>query len=316
MKKTKNLIILLLIIALSFSLTACSKEDNSAQTSNEAEGNGETVKSQFPLTITDFLGREITIEKEPERIVSLAPSVTELIFAVGAGDRVVGVTEYDTYPEEVKDLPKVGGFKGPNIELITAQEPDIVFASTLSGKEEMETLEKMGIPVVMIEAKSIDNIYESIEMLGKITNKEEKAQTIVNEMKSKIQEISNKVKDRPKIKVFHLIDINGNWTAGSGTFIHELINLAGGQNIAEDTEGWVQYSIEELVSKNPDAIVMSSYAGDVETIKNMEGYKETNAVKNNNIYVVSNDDIISRATNRIVLGLEEIAKFLHPEVFN
>jgi len=316
MKKTKNLIILLLIIALSFSLTACSKEDNSAQTSNEAEGNGETVKSQFPLTITDFLGREITIEKEPERIVSLAPSVTELIFAVGAGDRVVGVTEYDTYPEEVKDLPKVGGFKGPNIELITAQEPDIVFASTLSGKEEMETLEKMGIPVVMIEAKSIDNIYESIEMLGKITNKEEKAQTIVNEMKSKIQEISEKVKDRPKIKVFHLIDINGNWTAGSGTFIHELINLAGGQNIAEDTEGWVQYSIEELVSKNPDAIVMSSYAGDVETIKNMEGYKETNAVKNNNIYVVSNDDIISRATNRIVLGLEEIAKFLHPEVFN
>ena len=191
-----------------------------------------------------------------------------------------------------------------------------VFASTLSGKEEMETLEKMGIPVVVIEAKSIDNIYESIEMLGKITNKEEKAQTIVNEMKSKIQEISNKVKDRPKIKVFHLIDINGNWTAGSGTFIHELINLAGGQNIAEDTEGWVQYSIEELVSKNPDAIVMSSYAGDVETIKNMEGYKETNAVKNNNIYVVSNDDIISRATNRIVLGLEEIAKFLHPEVFN
>ena len=316
MKKTKNLIILLLIIALSFSLTACSKEDNSAQTSNEAEGNGETVKSQFPLTITDFLGREITIEKEPERIVSLAPSVTELIFAVGAGDRVVGVTEYDTYPEEVKDLPNVGGFKGPNIELITAQEPDIVFASTLSGKEEMETLEKMGIPVVVIEAKSIDNIYESIEMLGKITNKEEKAQTIVNEMKSKIQEISNKVKDRPKIKVFHLIDINGNWTAGSGTFIHELINLAGGQNIAEDTEGWVQYSIEELVSKNPDAIVMPSYAGDVETIKNMEGYKETNAVKNNNIYVVSNDDIISRATNRIVLGLEEIAKFLHPEVFN
>lgn len=316
MKKTKNLIILLLIIALSFSLTACSKEDNSAKTSNEAEGNGETVKSQFPLTITDFLGREITIEKEPERIVSLVPSVTELIFAVGAGDRVVGVTDYDTYPEEVKDLPKVGGVKGPNIELITAQEPDIVFASTLSGKEEMETLEKMGIPVLVIEAKSIDNIYESIEILGKITNKEEKAQTIVNEMKSKIQEISNKVKDRPKIKVFPLIDINGNWTAGSGTFIHELINLAGGQNIAEDTEGWVQYSIEELVRKNPDAIIMPSYAGDVETIKNMEGYKETNAVKNNNIYVVSNDDIISKPSNRIVLGLEEIAKFLHPEVFN
>ncbi len=314
MKQIKNLLILLLIVALSFS-TACST-DTANQSEKESETQAEVEKDVFPLTITDFLEKEITIEQEPKRIVSLAPSVTELIFALGAGDKVVGVTEYDTYPEEVKDIAKVGGFEGPNIELITAQKPDIVFASNLSGKEEMETLEKMGIPVIMIESKSIDDIYKSIEIIGKITDTEEKGKEIIEEMKNRIQEISDKVKDKPKVKVYNLVDINGNWTGGKGTFIHEIINLAGGTNIAEDLEGWVQYSIEELVRKNPDVIVMPSYAGDVDSIKNMEGFKDANAVKNDNIYVVSNDDLISRATNRIVLGLEEIAKFLHPEVFN
>jgi len=305
---------MLLIVALSFS-TACST-DTTNQSDKESETQAEVEKELFPLTVTDFLEKEITIEQEPKRIVSLAPSVTELIFALGAGDKVVGVTEYDTYPEEVKDIAKVGGFEGPNIELITAQKPDLVFASNLSGKEEMETIEKMGIPVVMIEARSIDDIYKSIEIIGKITDTEEKGKEIIEEMKNRIQEISDKVKDKPKVKVYNLVDINGNWTGGKGTFIHEIINLAGGTNIAEDLEGWVQYSIEELVRKNPDVIVMPSYAGDVDSIKNMEGFKDTNAVKNDNIYVVSNDDLISRATNRIVLGLEEIAKFLHPEVFN
>lgn len=314
MKQIKNSLIMLLIVALSFS-TACST-DTTNQSDKESETQAEVEKELFPLTVTDFLEKEITIEQEPKRIVSLAPSVTELIFALGAGDKVVGVTEYDTYPEEVKDIAKVGGFEGPNIELITAQKPDLVFASNLSGKEEMETIEKMGIPVVMIEARSIDDIYKSIEIIGKITDTEEKGKEIIEEMKNRIQEISDKVKDKPKVKVYNLVDINGNWTGGKGTFIHEIINLAGGTNIAEDLEGWVQYSIEELVRKNPDVIVMPSYAGDVDSIKNMEGFKDTNAVKNDNIYVVSNDDLISRATNRIVLGLEEIAKFLHPEVFN
>ena len=184
MKQIKNLLILLLIVALSFS-TACST-DTTNQSDKESETQAEVEKELFPLTVTDFLEKEITIEQEPKRIVSLAPSVTELIFALGAGDKVVGVTEYDTYPEEVKDIAKVGGFEGPNIELITAQKPDLVFASNLSGKEEMETIEKMGIPVVMIEARSIDDIYKSIEIIGKITDTEEKGKEIIEEMKKKL----------------------------------------------------------------------------------------------------------------------------------
>ncbi|MGI1691727.1 ABC transporter substrate-binding protein, partial [Thermoanaerobacter uzonensis] len=254
MRKFKGLLVLLVIFALMFSLAACStniatKPENTSQTATE------TVKTQFPLKVTDFLGREVTIDKKPQRIVSLAPSTTELIYALGAGNKVVGVTDFDNYPPEVKDVPKVGGFKGPNVEAITAQKPDIIFASTLSGKEQMESLEKMGIPVVMLEAKNIDQIYQSIRIIGQITGTEKKGEELIKQMQDKIKEINDKVKDLPKVSVFYLVSLDGNWTAGKGTFIDELINLAGGKNVAEDVNGWAQYSVEELVKKNPDVII-------------------------------------------------------------
>lgn len=315
MRKFKKLFIFLLVIVLTFSLVACTTED-SPEPQDKVENLDEIVENQFPLSITDFLERKITLEKEPERIVSLAPSTTELIYALGAGNKVVGVTDYDNYPPEVEDITKVGGFKGPNIEAITAQNPDIVLASTQSGQEEMETLENMGIPVVMIEAKDIEGIYESIRLLAQITGTNEKSQEIINEMESKISEIKDKVEDLPTIDVFYLVSFDGNWTAGKGTFIDELITLAGGKNVAQDVDGWAQYSVEELVKNNPDAIITSPHAGNVKDIEKAEGYKDINAVKNGNIFVISNDDIIARASNRIVLGLEEIAKFLHPEVLD
>ncbi|ABY93212.1 ABC transporter substrate-binding protein [Thermoanaerobacter sp. X514] len=314
MRRFKGLLALLVVFALMFSLAACST-NNATKPQDTSQTATEIVKTQFPLKVTDFLGREVTIEKEPQRIVSLAPSTTELIYALGAGNKVVGVTDFDNYPPEVKDVPKVGGFKGPNVEAITAQKPDIIFASTLSGKEQMESLEKMGIPVVMLEAKDIDQIYQSIKIIGQITGTEKKGEEIIKEMQDKIKEINDKVKNLPKVSVFYLVSLDGNWTSGKGTFIDELINLAGGKNVAEDVNGWAQYSVEELVKKNPDVIITSPHAGDVKDIKNMAGYKDTNAVKNDKVFVISNDDIISRASNRIVLGLEEIAKFLHPEAF-
>jgi len=314
MRRFKGLLALLVVFALMFSLAACST-NNATKPQDTSQTATEIVKTQFPLKVTDFLGREVTIEKEPQRIVSLAPSTTELIYALGAGNKVVGVTDFDNYPPEVKDVPKVGGFKGPNVEAITAQKPDIIFASTLSGKEQMESLEKMGIPVVMLEAKNIAQIYQSIKIIGQITGTEKKGEELIKQMQDKIKEINDKVKELPKVSVFYLVSLDGNWTAGKGTFIDELINLAGGKNVAEDVNGWAQYSVEELVKKNPDVIITSPHAGNVKDIKNMAGYKDTNAVKNDKIFVISNDDIISRASNRIVLGLEEIAKFLHPEAF-
>jgi len=266
------------------------------------------------MVITDFLGREIIINNHPERIVSLAPSCTEILFALGAGDSVVGVTDYDDYPEEVKELPKVGDFDGPNMELIAAQQPDIVFASSLSGKESMEALESLGIPVAMLEARRIEQIYQSIEFIGQITGKPLAGQTLIADMKGSIEAIAKQAAGRPKPRVFYLVDLTGNFSAGSGTFIDELITMAGGTNIAGDTQGWVQYSIEKLVEKNPEVIIAAPHSGNIESLKNLAGYRETDAVKYGRIFVISDDNIISRSSHRIVQGLKEIAGFLHPEI--
>jgi len=309
-KQKRNLVLLLAVLTISVLLSACYAGSNNSTPPAEQQH-----EPGYPLTITDFLEREITIEKAPERIVSLAPSTTEILFALGAGEKVVGVTDYDDYPEEVKKLPKVGGFKGPNMEAIAAQNPDIVFASSLSGKSSMEALENLGIPVVVLEAKGIQEIYKSIEILGRITGTAAEGEKLFNEMKSKLDTIKEKVSGLSKPKVFYIVDLNGNYTAGKGTFIDELINLAGGLNVAGEAEGWVQYSVEKIVEQNPDIIITAPHAGDINSIKTATGYKETEAVKNDRVFVVSDDNIISRASYRIVQGLEEIAKYLHPEAF-
>lgn len=315
MKKwIKNIIVFIIVAVLSLSLVSCSQKTPEKTSTNVNSAKTE-VKTTFPLKITDFMGRQVTIKKEPKRIVSLSPSTTELIYAIGAGKDVVGVTNYDDYPPEVKSVAKVGGYEGPNIEAIMAQKPDIVFASNLSGKDQMETIEKSGIPVVVLEAQNINQIYDSIKILGEITGNTEKGNEIIKTMKDKIKEISDKVKNLPKVNVFYVVDTNGNWTAGKGTFIDELITLAGGNNVASDANGWAQYSVEKLIQKNPDVIITSQHATNAKNIKNMPGYKDTKAAKEGKIFVISNDDIINRASDRIVLGLEEIAKDLHPEAF-
>ncbi|MEG6570037.1 ABC transporter substrate-binding protein [Thermoanaerobacterium thermosaccharolyticum] len=315
MKKwIKNIVVFIMIAVLSLSLVSCSQKTQEKTATNENTTKTE-VKVTFPLKITDFMGRQVTIKKEPKRIVSLSPSTTELIYAIGAGKDVVGVTNYDNYPPEVKSVAKVGGYEGPNIEAILAQKPDIVFASNLSGKDQMETLQKSGIPVVVLEAQNINQIYDSIKILGEIIGNVEKGNEIINKMKDKIKEINYKVKDLPKVNVFYVVDTNGNWTAGKGTFIDELITLAGGNNVASDANGWAQYSMEKLMQKNPDVIITSQHATNANNIKNMPGYKDTKAAKDGKIFIISNDDIITKPSNRIVLGLEEIAKDLHPEAF-
>jgi iron complex transport system substrate-binding protein len=313
-KWIKNIVVFIIIAVLSLSLVSCSQKTQEKTATNDNTTKTE-VKATFPLKITDFMGRQVTIKKEPKRIVSLSPSTTELIYAIGAGKDVVGVTNYDDYPPEVKSVAKVGGYEGPNIETILAQKPDIVFASNLSGKDHMETIEKSGIPVVVLEAQNINQIYDSIKILAEITGNVEKGNEIISSMKDKIKEINDKVKDLPKVNVFYVVDTNGDWTAGKGTFIDELITLAGGNNVASDANGWAQYSMEKLIQKNPDVIITSPHAANANEIKNMAGYKDTKAAKDGKIFVISNDDIVTKPSNRIVLGLEEIAKDLHPEAF-
>ncbi|MCR4443179.1 MAG: ABC transporter substrate-binding protein [Peptococcaceae bacterium] len=316
MVKTRRFLATSIIMVLLASSSACmvpAKQKGQEQTPSVPAGSGETAV--FPVKITDFMGREVEINNIPQRIVSLSPSTTEILFALGLGSRVVGVTNYDDYPPEVKELPKVGNFKGANIEAVIRQKADLVFASNLSGLEEMQTLERMGLKVVMLQAKNISQIKESVRTIALITGTREEGQKMVSTMEKKIDEISQKVKDLPKVKVFYLVDSNGNWTAGRDTFIHELVTLAGGENIAGELTGWMKYSLEKVVEKNPAVIITAPHAGEVKDIAKMPGFKETSAAKTGKIYVISSDNIVTRPSYRIVLGLEEMARFIHPEAF-
>ena len=314
MKNKKKSMLLLTIIAATVLLTSCY---NAAPQPSEKEGQQPDGgnNGDFPMEITDFKERKVTIEKRPERIVTLAPGITEILFELGLGDNVVGVTDYDDYPEEVFTKPKVGDFQGPNMEAIAAQDPDIIFASTLSGKNSMDALQRLGIPVLMLEAKSIEQIYSSIEIIGKLTGKTAEGDALIKHMKERMADIQQRVSVYPRKKVFYIVDINGNFTAGSGTFIDYLIDLAGGENIAADSEGWAQYSMESIAEKNPEVIMAPPHAGDIKDVYRLPGYSGTDAVKNNRVFMISDDNIISRTSHRIVQGLEEIARFLHPEAF-
>ncbi|AFK23119.1 ABC transporter substrate-binding protein [Pyrococcus sp. ST04] len=272
--------------------------------------------THYPLTIIDSMGRKVTIEKEPRRIVSLAPSITETLYFIGALDKVIGVTKFDDFPPGVqKGRTIIGEFSGPNIEVIASLKPDLIIGTSMHIKY-LDKLQEIA-PVIIVDPKNIDEIYEWIIKLGKVVNREEEAEGVVNYMKAIVSSVEARVGNSTRPKVFFLLSYwNGYWTGGKGTFIDSLISLAGGENIFHDVEGWKAVSAEEIVARNPDVIIISYHAGVKPGDLCNTPLAKTNAFKNGRVYVVSDDNLISRPGPRIVLGLEEIAYFIHPEAFN
>ncbi|BAA30771.1 ABC transporter substrate-binding protein [Pyrococcus horikoshii] len=272
--------------------------------------------THYPLTIVDSLGRRVTIEKEPQRIVSLAPSITETLYFIGALDKVVGVTKFDDFPPGVKKgRTIIGDFSNPNIEVIASLKPDLIIGTSLHIKY-LDKLQEIA-PVVIVDPKNIDEIYDWIIKLGKIVNREEEAKGVVNYMKAIVEDIKAKTENATKVKVFYLVSYyEGYWTAGNGTFIDSLISLAGGENIFHDIQGWKVVSVEEIVARDPEVIILSQHPGVTPKDLCNTPLAKTTAFKNGRIYMISDDNIISRPGPRIVLGLEELAYFIHPEVFN
>jgi len=273
-----------------------------------------------PGTYTDDMGREVSIDKVPQRIVSHVPSITETLFALGLGDRVVGVSDYCDYPEEAKLKPSVGNYYNPSIEPIVALEPDLVL--TDGHSESIKGLEALGITFFVIDPKDIDGILEDIELLGKITGVQKKARALVSEMNGRFAQIASQVEGAPEVRVFYVFDatdLNNPWTAGPGSFVDALITMAGGENIAAQAPGaWVQFSIEQLVSSDPEIIMIDTIHGTAivseEELRAHPAWREITAVKQGRIYTVDGD-LVNRSGPRIVEGLEEIAKIIHPELF-
>jgi len=275
------------------------------------------------ITVTDDLGREVNLPAAATRIISLAPSNTEILFAVGAGDKVVGVTSYGNFPEAALTKDVVGGFSPDTISLetIIALQPDVVFSVGGLQMPIIEALEKLDIPVVALDPASIDDIYADIELVGKITGNESGAAAVMDDMQTRIAAVTDIVSQVPadeRPTVFWETWDDPLMSAGPTSFIGQMIEVAGGVNIFNDVED--QYPIvsaEEVISRNPDTILGSDTHGDKLTVTAMSarpGWAQISAVQNGRIYLI-NGDIASRAAPRVADAIEIMAAALYPDLF-
>ncbi len=279
-------------------------------------------QSQFqPGTYTDDTGRAVVIDQIPQRIVSFGPSITEILFALGLEEKVVGVEDYSDYPEAAKSKPKIGNAFNPSLEKIVELEPDLVL--TVKQEQLNMELDALGIKFMVLDPKDIDGILGDIELVGEITGTKKRAEELIEDMQDSISQVIAQVKDAPKVSVFFIIDATDltlPWTAGTGSFIDALITMAGGENIAAKGQGaWVQFSLEQIVSSDPEIIIIQTMTGGIPTVskevlEKNPAWGEMTAVKQGKIRFIDGD-LVSRPGPRIVQGLEAMVKIIHPELF-
>jgi iron complex transport system substrate-binding protein len=325
MKKLYALL-LLLIVTLGV-LSGCGgNSGDQAKKTPVAEEKEEAVQKEtfFPVTITDALKNEVIIEKKPERIVSLIPSNTEIAYELGLGEEIVGVNDNDNFPEAVFEKEKVGGLE-INIEKIISLEPNLVLAhestagSTGAG---LQQLRDSGIAVLIVnDAQNIDEVYETIVMVGEATGEKETAKTLVAEMKAKIDDISaraKEIKDEEQKTVFVEVSPAPEiYSVGVNTFMNEMLQMINAKNVITD-EGWIKIDPEAVIERNPDVIITTHgyYTGDpISEVVNRDGWQDITAVKNEQIVDV-HSDIVTRTGPRIAQGVEELAKAIYPEIFD
>jgi len=273
------------------------------------------------VTITDDLDRTVYINGIPQRLVSHVPGITEILFALGLEEKVVGVSNYCDYPEEAKLKDKVGDFWNPTIEKIVDLDPDLVF--THGGNEQlMNQLGELGITYIVLQPQDMDGILKDIELVGKVTGTEKRAKELIKDMKERMSRVVSRVEGTPRVKVFYIIDatdLNNPWTSGPGSFIDSLITMAGGENVgAKALSRWTQFSVEEVVNSDPEVIIMPTKHGTAftppEALKEHPAWRGITAVKEDRIFTID-DDLVSRYGPRVVAGLEKMAKIIHPELF-
>lgn len=301
-------------------LAACGEEEEKTSEEQKETTNEVTNQAvaQFPVTLTDALGKEITVEKSPERIISTIPSNTEILFGLGLNDEIIGVNDSDNYPEEALTKEKVGGMEF-NLEQIIAMQPDLIVAHESGlysfGEEAITQLESVGIPVFVVKnALTFEETYTTIEQIGQLTGKAEQATEMVASIKQGITNIEKKVPELEEKSVFVVVGAEPDlYAAGQDTFMDEMLDVLNVENVVPEL-GWPQYSAEQFVKSNADVILVT-YESDIEAILNNSAYAEMDAVKAGNVKLVDGDTT-SRQGPRIVEGIESIAEVIYPEAFN
>ncbi|WP_428910539.1 ABC transporter substrate-binding protein [Niallia sp. Krafla_26] len=317
MKKVYGLLFsLLLSIGI---LVGCGTAEES-KSPEDNQQTDQTETSGFPVTVKDASDEEVVIEKKPERIISLMPSNTEIAFELGLSDEIVGVTDNDTYPEEVNEKEKVGGMEF-NVEKIISLQPDLVLghgsAMGLSA-EGFQQLKDAGITVLTVkDATTFTEVYDSIVTIGKATGAVEEAEKLVSDMKAKVDEIQQKTAEvKEKKKVYIEID-PALFTVGKDSIMDEMLIVIGAENIVKES-GWPQLDQEAVIAANPDVILTTygDYIKDsTQQVLAREGWQDINAIKNAQVIDVD-PDTTTRPGPRLVEGVEEFAKAVYPELFN
>jgi iron complex transport system substrate-binding protein len=271
------------------------------------------VDSTAQREIIDDLGRKILIPNKIERAISLAPNLTETVFAIDAGDKLVGVTTYCNFPEQAKSIQKIGDTMKPNIENIIALKPQVVLVSTASQIEAFtKTLEQQQIAVFVTNPDNLDSIYKTINQLGVIFGKDEKAKTLVESLQKRVAEIESKTKSAKKLKTFVQFDKNSIYTIGKTSYVTDLINRAGGISATANIDNpYPNLSKETALALQPEVIILPDSEDNKEP---NDAFANSPAVKNGKVFKI-NADILSRPSPRVVDALEQIAKDLHPELF-
>lgn len=310
MKTIKIIYSIFLFLFLFLSLTACQKTDISRK--DPTAVNYKSVKDQ--------IGREVKVTLQPKRIVSLAPSITEILFSLDLGENVVGVTSYCNYPEQATKIAKVSDTLHPNLEMIISLKPDLVLISTASQLEQfMAKLSEIGIPVFVVKSQSVEGVLESIELLGQITDRKVQSVNLVASLKTRLEKVKESHQGKIPPKVFFIVGTEPLITAGKGAFVTDLINLAGGKSISDDVENeWPAYSIESVIARKPDIILSpgdhssnSSNSSNNATLPDLpKGLEVTPAATKKQTYKIDGD-LILRPGPRIIDGLEEMAKIFN-----
>ena len=283
-----------------------------------AEGQSEIQSPDIirGITIVDSYDRSVTIEKAAMRVVSAAPSVTETIFALGKGDLLKGRTDYCDYPAEAIDVPSIGSLREPDIEAIAELNPDIVIASTHFTKESVDKLTALSIPVVILaDQNSFEGAYRTIEDISRLIGAEIEGNRIITTMRTTVDFVQNAVRGKDKPSIYYVIGFGeyGDFTAGGDTFINQIIEMAGGNNIASGIEGW-SFSLEQIVDSNPDILVCSKFWDSKDLLTETNGYKDLPAVQTGNLFEIDNN-MLDRQGPRLAEGLKALAEIIHPDAF-
>lgn len=308
--KTKNLIFIILSVLYLTATAVLFSAAVGETTIQPSNPNGNF------LEFTDSYGRDVVIPKKPESIISLGPNATEIIFSLGRGQNLIGRTQFCDYPAETASIETIGNMQEPNIERIIELNPDLVIASTHVSLEKIKLLEKAGIPIVGIYNDStFEGVFNTIRDIGKVLGETNNAERLIFEMGITIADVSKRVEDLDKPSVYYVVGFGdwGDFTAGGDTFINQMIEMAGGDNIASDVSGWA-YSLEKIIEKDPEYIICSKFWGTKELFEATPNYKDLTAVKEGRLIAIDNN-ILDRQGYRNAEGVKILAQIFHPEAF-